>query len=43
MFLSYGQKILHVTRLEEYETNADQIPNIGFGGVSSTCPTTKVI
>ena len=43
MFVSYGQKLLHVKRLEEYETNADQLTNLGFGGVSSTCPTTKVI
>ena len=42
-FFSYGQKLLHVKRLEEYETNADQLTNLGFGGVSSTCPTTKVI
>ena len=31
---------LHVKRVEDYETNAD---NLGFGGVSSTCPTTKAI
>ena len=31
---SYGQKLLHVKRLEEYETNADQLTNLGFGGVS---------
>ena len=43
MFFSYGQKLLHVKRLEEYETNTDQLTNLGFGGVSSTCPTTKVI
>ena len=30
-------------RLEEYETNTDQPTNLGFDGVSSTCPTTKVI
>ena len=30
-------------RLEEYETNADQLTNLGVGGMSSTCPTTKVI
>ena len=40
---SYGQKLLHVKRLEVYETNADQLTNLDFGGVSSTCPTTKVI
>ena len=33
MFFSYGQKQLHVKRLEEYETNADQLTNLGFGGV----------
>ena len=37
-FFSYGQKQLHVKRLEEYETNTDQLTNLGFGGVSSTCP-----
>ena len=42
MFCLYGQKQLHVKRLEEYETNTDQLTNFGFGGVSSTCPTTKV-
>ena len=40
MFFSYGQKLLHVKRLEKYERNADQLTNLGFGGVSSTCPTT---
>ena len=30
-------------RLEEYENNTDQLTNLGFGGVSSTCPTTQVI
>ena len=38
-----GQKLLHVKRLEEFETNTDQLTNLGLGGVSSTCPTTKVI
>ena len=42
MFFSYGQKLLHVKRLEQYETNADQLTNLGVDGVSSTCPTTKV-
>ena len=41
MFFSYGQKLLHVKRLEKYERNADQLTNVGFGGVSSTCPTTR--
>ena len=42
MFFSYGQKLLglHVKRPEKYERNADQLTNLGFGGVSSTCPTT---
>ena len=40
---SYGKKRLHVKRLDEYETNADQLTHLRFGGVSSTCPTTKVI
>ena len=43
MFCSYDQKLLHVKRLEEYETNTDQLINLGFGGASSTCLTTKVI
>ena len=43
MFCSYGQNLLHVKRHDEYETNTDQLTNLGFGGVSSTCPTTKVI
>ena len=43
MFFSYGHKLLHVKRLERYERNADKLTNLGFGGVSSTCPTTKVI
>ena len=34
---------VHVKRLEKYERNADKLTNLGFGGVSSTCPTTKVI
>ena len=42
MFLSHGQKLLLVKRLEEHETNADQLTNLGVGDVSSTCPTTKV-
>ena len=33
MFSSYDQKLLHVKRLEEYETNTDQLTNLGFGGV----------
>ena len=41
MFFSYG--LLHVQRLEDYETKADQLTNLGVGGGSSTCPTTKVI
>ena len=40
MFFSYEQKLLHVKRPEKYERNADQLTNLGFGGVSSTCPTT---
>ena len=43
MFFSYGQKLLHVKRLEKYEGNADKLTNLGFGGVSSTFPTTKAI
>ena len=43
MFFSNGQKLLHVKRLEEYDTNADQLTNLSVGGVSSTCSTTKVI
>ena len=43
MFCSYRQKLLHVKRLEEYETNTDQLTSIGFVSMSSTCPTTKVI
>ena len=43
MFCSYGRKLLNVKRLEEYETYTDQLTNLGFGGVSSACPTTKVI
>ena len=39
----YDQRLLHVKRLEEYETKTDQLTNLGFGGVSLTCPTTKVI
>ena len=30
MFCSYGQKLLHVKRLEEYETNTDQLTNLGL-------------
>ena len=37
---AYGQKLLHVKRLEKYERIADQLTNLGFGGVSSSCPTT---
>ena len=33
----------YVKRLEEYQTNIDQVINIRFGGVSSTCPTTKIV
>ena len=40
MFFSYGLKLLHVKRPEKYERNADQLTNLGFGGVSSTCPIT---
>ena len=39
-FFSYGEKLLHVKRPEKYERNADQLTNLGFGGVSSTFPTT---
>ena len=41
MFFSHGQILLHIKRLEEYKTNTDQPTNLG--GMSSTCPTTKVI
>ena len=43
MCFSYGQQLLHVKRLEEYETNTDQLTNSGCGAGSSTYPTTKVI
>ena len=43
VFVHYGHTLLHVNRLEEYETNTHQLTNLGFGGVSSTCSTTKVI
>ena len=29
MFCSYGQKRLHVKRLEEFETHTDQVTNLG--------------
>ena len=34
---------IHVKQFEEYEMNTDQLTNLGYGGASSTCPTTKVI
>ena len=43
MFFFIWPETTTLKRFEEYETNTDQLNNLGFGGVSSTCPTTKVI
>ena len=48
MLVSLNAQVIHlsaalVKQLEEYNTDTDQLTNLGVGGVSSTCPTTKVI
>ena len=42
IFFIWSETVTRKTT-REYETNADQLTNFGVGGVSSTCPTTKVI